>query len=208
MIHLTRLNGNPLVVNSDLIKYAEASPDTMLTLINGEKIVVLESCEEVVSRTIAYRARVFGEATSNTPALALKPLRETILSSAGRARRNLRRARRVAHGRRQPGGHLPRAGRHSRRPASRRWACGTGSAADRRHDRLRGHAGRSHAPVSPRHRRIRRPATDSASFFIATTAGGRSCSSLSATPMRPAATASSRWIAIWTRSPIPFCARR
>ncbi len=44
MIHLTRLNGNPLVVNSDLIKYAESSPDTMLTLVNGEKIVVLESC--------------------------------------------------------------------------------------------------------------------------------------------------------------------
>ena len=74
MIHLTRLNRSPLVVNSDLIKYAEASPDTMLTLINGEKIVVLESCEEVVSRTIAYRARVFGEATNYMPALAWKSL--------------------------------------------------------------------------------------------------------------------------------------
>ena len=36
MIELTRLNGNPIVLNSDLIKAAEASPDTMLTLINGE----------------------------------------------------------------------------------------------------------------------------------------------------------------------------
>jgi flagellar protein FlbD len=62
MIQLTRLNGNPLVVNSDLIKYAESSPDTMLTLVNGEKIVVLESCDEVVRRTIAYRARVYREA--------------------------------------------------------------------------------------------------------------------------------------------------
>lgn len=62
MIHLTRLNGNPLVVNSDLIKYAESSPDTMLTLVNGEKIVVLETCQDVVNRTIAYRARVFAEA--------------------------------------------------------------------------------------------------------------------------------------------------
>jgi len=61
MIHLTRLNGNPLVVNSELIKCAESSPDTVLTLINGEKIVVLESCDEVVSRTIAYRARVDSE---------------------------------------------------------------------------------------------------------------------------------------------------
>jgi flagellar protein FlbD len=74
MIHLTRLNGNPLVVNSDLIKYAEASPDTMLTLINGEKIVVLETCEDVVNRTIAYRGRVFAEAAGHLQALAWTPL--------------------------------------------------------------------------------------------------------------------------------------
>jgi flagellar protein FlbD len=70
MIHLTRLNGNPLVVNSDLIKYAESSPDTMLTLVNGEKIVVLETCEDVVNRTIAYRARVFAE---SSPWLQVRP---------------------------------------------------------------------------------------------------------------------------------------
>jgi flagellar protein FlbD len=67
MIHLTRLNGNPLVVNSDLIKYAESSPDTVLTLVNGEKIVVLESCEDVVRRTIAYRAQVFAEVSQIAP---------------------------------------------------------------------------------------------------------------------------------------------
>ena len=71
MIHLTRLNGNPLVVNSDLIKYAEASPDTMLTLVNGEKIVVLESCDEVVNRTVGYRARLFGEAAGLLQTLAV-----------------------------------------------------------------------------------------------------------------------------------------
>jgi len=64
MIQLTRLNGNPLVVNSDLIKYAESSPDTVLTLVNGEKIVVLESCAEVVRRTVEYRAQVFGTAAA------------------------------------------------------------------------------------------------------------------------------------------------
>lgn len=75
MIHLTRLNGNPLVVNSELIKYAESSPDTMLTLLNGEKIVVLESCEEVVNRTIAYRARVLNQAVP--PILGLPPAVES-----------------------------------------------------------------------------------------------------------------------------------
>jgi uncharacterized protein YlzI (FlbEa/FlbD family) len=73
MIHLTRLNGNPLVVNSDLIKYAESSPDTMLTLINGEKIVVLETCQEVVDRAIAYRGQVLAVAAAGLEALPWTP---------------------------------------------------------------------------------------------------------------------------------------
>jgi flagellar protein FlbD len=58
MIEVTRLNGNVMVMNSDLIKTAEASPDTMLTLINGEKLIVRESCTEVVEKVLAYRARL------------------------------------------------------------------------------------------------------------------------------------------------------
>ena len=58
MIEVTRLNGNPMVLNSDLIKTAEASPDTMLTLINGEKLIVRETCAEVMERVLAYRARL------------------------------------------------------------------------------------------------------------------------------------------------------
>ena len=56
MIELTKLNGNVMVLNSDLIKTAESSPDTMLTLINGEKLIVRETCAEVVERVLAYRA--------------------------------------------------------------------------------------------------------------------------------------------------------
>ena len=58
MIELTRLNGNPMVLNSDLIKTAEASPDTMLTLINGEKLIVREGCAEIMERIVAYRSRL------------------------------------------------------------------------------------------------------------------------------------------------------
>jgi flagellar protein FlbD len=58
MIELTRLNGNPMTLNSDLIKTAESSPDTMLTLINGEKLIVREECSEVVERVLAYRSRL------------------------------------------------------------------------------------------------------------------------------------------------------
>ena len=60
MIELTRLNGSPMVLNSDLIKTAEASPDTMLTLVNGEKLIVKEECADVVERVLAYRARLLG----------------------------------------------------------------------------------------------------------------------------------------------------
>ncbi|HEX3469574.1 MAG TPA: flagellar FlbD family protein [Silvibacterium sp.] len=67
MIELTRLNGISLVVNSDLIQYAESSPDTTLTLINGEKIVVRESSSEVIDLTVAYRARLMGEAAKHCP---------------------------------------------------------------------------------------------------------------------------------------------
>jgi uncharacterized protein YlzI (FlbEa/FlbD family) len=56
MIEVTRLNGNPMIVNSDLIKIAEASPDTMLTLIHGEKLIVRESCAEIVGKVLTYRA--------------------------------------------------------------------------------------------------------------------------------------------------------
>jgi flagellar protein FlbD len=62
MIELTRLNGSPLAINCDLIKYAESAPDTVLTLITGEKLVVLEPCSEVSLRTLEYRASVLRKA--------------------------------------------------------------------------------------------------------------------------------------------------
>jgi uncharacterized protein YlzI (FlbEa/FlbD family) len=58
MIRLTRLNNQPLVVNSDLIKSVESLPDTVLTLVTGEKIVVLESSDEVLERVIEFRRKI------------------------------------------------------------------------------------------------------------------------------------------------------
>ena len=58
MIQLTRLNHVPLVLNSDLIEHVEVTPDTVVTLTTGQKIVVLESAEEVVERTIRYRRSI------------------------------------------------------------------------------------------------------------------------------------------------------
>jgi flagellar protein FlbD len=55
MIQLTRLNHVPLVLNSDLIEHMEVTPDTVVTLTTGQKFVVLESAEEVLSRIIQFR---------------------------------------------------------------------------------------------------------------------------------------------------------
>jgi flagellar protein FlbD len=58
MIQLTRLNNHPLVVNSDLIKFVEQSPDTVITLLSGEKIVVRESAPDVLDRVVQFRRSV------------------------------------------------------------------------------------------------------------------------------------------------------
>jgi flagellar protein FlbD len=58
MIHLTRLNNSSITVNSDLIKFVEQSPDTVVTLLNGEKILVRESVEDILERVVEFRRRV------------------------------------------------------------------------------------------------------------------------------------------------------
>ncbi len=58
MIQLTRLNSHPLVVNSDLIKFVEQAPDTVITLVNGDKIVVRESAQDVLDRVVNFRRSV------------------------------------------------------------------------------------------------------------------------------------------------------
>ncbi|MCX5906139.1 MAG: flagellar FlbD family protein [Deltaproteobacteria bacterium] len=59
MIMLTRLNNTPLVINPDLIVLMEETPDTMITLSNGEKIAVQEKVGEVIRRVIEFRRRIF-----------------------------------------------------------------------------------------------------------------------------------------------------
>jgi flagellar protein FlbD len=55
MVTLTRLNNNKIVVNAELIEFIEASPDTLVTLTTGQKIMVREPVNEVVNRVIAYK---------------------------------------------------------------------------------------------------------------------------------------------------------
>ena len=55
MIQLTRLDGEPFILNADLIRYVESRPDTFVTLTNGDRVVVGESMSEVVERAIDYQ---------------------------------------------------------------------------------------------------------------------------------------------------------
>ena len=58
MIQVTRLNGKPLIVNAELIRFVEQTPDTLITLICGDKLLVREPMEEVVRRAIDYARSV------------------------------------------------------------------------------------------------------------------------------------------------------
>jgi flagellar protein FlbD len=60
MITLTRLDQRVIVVNVDLIKMIESTPDTIITLINGDTLIVREDLDEVVRRAIDYARQVRG----------------------------------------------------------------------------------------------------------------------------------------------------
>ena len=58
MIKLTRLNNNLVAINPDHIGWADATPDTTLVLIGGEKILVRETLDELIAQIVEYRRRV------------------------------------------------------------------------------------------------------------------------------------------------------
>lgn len=58
MIVVTRINGRELVINAELIEFVESTPDTIVTLTTGRKIIVQEPMEEVIARVIEYQRRI------------------------------------------------------------------------------------------------------------------------------------------------------
>lgn len=55
MIRLTRLNDREFIVNAEMIEFVESTPDTMISLISGKKIMVTESVDQVIERVIEYK---------------------------------------------------------------------------------------------------------------------------------------------------------
>lgn len=60
MITITRLDERVVVLNADLIKMIECTPDTIITLVSGDIVIARESVEEVVRRAIDYQRQVRG----------------------------------------------------------------------------------------------------------------------------------------------------
>jgi flagellar protein FlbD len=55
MIKLSRLNGQEFILNADLIETLEATPDTIVSLSNGKKIMVKNSLDDIVVKTVKYK---------------------------------------------------------------------------------------------------------------------------------------------------------
>jgi flagellar protein FlbD len=62
MIKVTRLKSqdHDFVLNAELIETIEKTPDTVVTLVNGKKLIVEESVDEVVRKVMDYRRAIFG----------------------------------------------------------------------------------------------------------------------------------------------------
>ena len=58
MITVTRINGEPISVNADLIEFIESTPDTVITLTTGQKFMVKETPNQVTGRIIRYERSV------------------------------------------------------------------------------------------------------------------------------------------------------
>jgi len=71
VIHVTRLNQSSIVLNCELIEQIESTPDTLITLTNNQKFIVLETADEIVERIQLYRRSIL-------PAHAARPAQITV----------------------------------------------------------------------------------------------------------------------------------
>ncbi len=59
MIELTKLSGQKILVNPDLIEIVEETPDTVVAFTTGRKIIVKESRQDIKNLVKSYRKDVF-----------------------------------------------------------------------------------------------------------------------------------------------------
>ena len=78
MIAVTRLSGPAFLLNPDLIERADATPDTVVTLVNGTKYVITESLSELADLLLEFRARVISEAEMPGPRRRLRSAHDEV----------------------------------------------------------------------------------------------------------------------------------
>ena len=59
MIRLTGMNKKELILNAEHIEKIEQTPESIITLLNGNKYIVMESCEEIIKKVIEYKRQIF-----------------------------------------------------------------------------------------------------------------------------------------------------
>ena len=67
MIAVTRLDGQAMFLNNDLIESIEPTPDTLITMSNGEKLYVREAPEEVIDRVVRFKRTLLDHSACVTP---------------------------------------------------------------------------------------------------------------------------------------------
>lgn len=58
MIEVTRLKGAKIIINAELVECVEETPDTVITLTSGKKLVVSETGKEIVDLIINYKRKI------------------------------------------------------------------------------------------------------------------------------------------------------
>ena len=60
MIPLRRLNNQPIIVNCDLIESIESTPDSVVTLVSGNKLIVRDTLDEIRKKVVDFKREIYG----------------------------------------------------------------------------------------------------------------------------------------------------
>jgi len=67
VIALRRLNNQPLIVNVDLIETVESTPDTVITLVSGNRLIVRDSLDDIRAKVVDFKRQIYGPAPEERP---------------------------------------------------------------------------------------------------------------------------------------------
>ena len=59
MIKVVRINGREMIINAELIEFVESTPDTIISMSTGKKIIVKDPVNELIGKVLDYRREIF-----------------------------------------------------------------------------------------------------------------------------------------------------